>query len=714
MKGFLDAAEQVNERYRNMANTYLKLNRVISGRHDLQVELADDMKMDAPAWSDGMTVTFNRPKIGNISTIQDIVELTGLNYHELSHIMFTPRRTSYFYSELAKTTAVMQQQRFAAANILEDQRIETLMTGLYPAVAPYFRSMFMKWCLADQSSWSTNHPLAHGRHYLPLEVREEFANRFVAPHLTEAFSNIIDEYRMLTLSSSDKYTKNAARAAKLVIEFVGLQHQIQSQFGDPHGHSARGNQAPTQGEQDTVEEQKEAKEWAQWYEESDDDATEEDGSEEEGSEAGRSGRDSDADDSEDDEDFEESGDSDGGSESGDDGDDDSDGEPESGSDSGDGSEDVDGSSDSGEHDGSGSDDADGEQKHGGSESGTSDSDAGSESSSTGSGTGSSEGEDGTSAGSADETSETRSGAGSGAGTGKGTPKSVREFTELLEDAIEEVLTDSSIVKDAKEKREQFKKGDGTTRSEIIEADWMDHPVAPLYKTASSKFQRALEQLTADADPGWKTHQSSGKINIQRAMNGSDLEDLYDRWDEGVNDATDIECVVLVDGSGSMKNITHKSMQAMWAIKRAMDGMKASTTVYEYDTGAALLFSAQEKAIPTKYRHSFLEGGTNPKIALDETMRVFYNSKRSHKICIIVTDGHWGYPEPSEELIERMNTLGVTTALAYLDNGYAEGSVYAGAGRGNTHKCQVYGEVHDAADLIPFAKNIVTSVMRRRG
>jgi hypothetical protein len=80
------------------------------------------------------------------------------------------------------------------------------------------------------------------------------------------------------------------------------------------------------------------------------------------------------------------------------------------------------------------------------------------------------------------------------------------------------------------------------------------------------------------------------------MRGDDLDTIFDQWSEGQDDATEIECVILLDNSGSMSGSKETSAyRAMYAIKRALDRINANTTVITFNTATNVLYRADEKA-----------------------------------------------------------------------------------------------------------------------
>jgi pimeloyl-ACP methyl ester carboxylesterase len=106
-------------------------------------------------------------------------------------------------------------------------------------------------------------------------------------------------------------------------------------------------------------------------------------------------------------------------------------------------------------------------------------------------------------------------------------------------------------------------------------------VSAVAMRASKSFGIELERLRADFDPAWERRTSSGRINAQRYMTGADLDEVFDRWDEGRDDAVDIEAVILLDVSGSMHSDATNAYESMWALKRALDKVGAGTTVVTF-------------------------------------------------------------------------------------------------------------------------------------
>lgn len=231
----------------------------------------------------------------------------------------------------------------------------------------------------------------------------------------------------------------------------------------------------------------------------------------------------------------------------------------------------------------------------------------------------------------------------------------------------------------------------------------DKDVHPESVQASRSFGTELEQLRADHDPAWHRRTDSGRLNVQRYIAEHDVEEAFDQWDMGREDAVDIECVIALDISGSMDWCIDNAYESMWAIKRALDKVNASTTVVAFDTDAYMLYRSDERA-STKMRFSGTAGGTDPKRVVNYANNVLAESDRAIKVFIAITDGDWYDSKDTDAAIMRLRQAGVITSLAYIsrpsDN--ADGRTITI----NNHGCEVAVNITDARDLFTLARKLV--------
>lgn len=631
-----------------MARVFAKTDRVLSGS-PIEVTVEDQPYVGAPSWTDGKTITFNKGLIGNVTTLEDIIRLSGLNYHELAHVLYTPRTGS----KIVK--AIQAEGLHNAFNVLEDQRIETFLTSIYPSTIPYLVSTFVRYCIQNDSAWESNFVLMHGRRYLPSDIRREFRRRFTRPDLLPAFEAIIDEYRKLV------YPTNADRGLELTREFQNLLDRIHP-VSDPHGHSTCGRPGIDSGRPSPVQDQRDA---AESVDEADEELEERDRERE------NAKGDSDADDS----------------------------------------DDIDSDDDDFDADNSGDDDFDDDEDddEGNSSSGSGD-DSGLSGSTTDADSDADQEADGdTFQGTGDIDSPSPAGNTSGYGESDVAP-SDQELLDQLQDVVREFEQSDEVLEDAADKQRSIVQGSDGIDSDLDKGRYKEYLVYPEDISVVRRFTTVLERLSSDSDPGWETHASSGRVSMKRVMEGADYDQVWDRWEEGNNDATDIECVIAIDTSGSMTYTIDQASRALWVIKRALESLDANVTVVTFGSESKVAYKRSDRASRTHYRSLNAGGTTWARAAVRDAASILESSKRHNKIFISITDGMWngegsgpGNPS-SDELIASMNKIGVTTAIAYLG---MWGMIP------DTHNCQIATSVASPVELIDFAKKLVSQTFAPR-
>lgn len=648
------ADQQERERIDALARVFMKADRVLSG-DDINIEIDRSGSYHAPSWTDGKTIWFSRNMIGSITSVEDLIRITGLNYHELAHVLYTPRANTSI------VIAVRAEGLHTAFNLLEDQRIETFLTSTYPSTIPYLVSTFMRFCIMDERAWDGNYVLAYGRRYLPMDVRAEFKRRFKRQDLIPQFEAIIDEYRKLV------YPADYNRGLELIRAYNRLVLEMNAAVNDPHGHCA-GRPDVDSGRPATAKEQREAKAAS---DDLDDEIKEEEEAERERreQEAASSDTDPKSDDEGDDEDGEG-----GASNATDKSDEDSDGTDGQGN-----------ADDDGDDSDEGNGNADGSGDSGDSDSGT----------------------DGESSSASDIP---------GTGTGRGDVDfplgdTDSDIKRAFEDIVKSFEQSQEVKDDIASKQRAIVSGTGDIAVGIDKQRYRESYVREDDTATARRFAQVLTRLREDADPGWKRNTASGRLNVDSVMRGRDITEVWDRWQEGYADAADIECVINVDISSSMTYRIDAASRALWVIKRALETVDASVTVIAYASGSAktqLVYDKGESANKTQYKSLRAQGNTEPYEAIAESVRVLEASRRANRIYINITDGAWGDDRPRgamtpDQLIAALGSSGVTTALAYI----------GGYGKPYAHECHIAESVNDPMDLVDFAKRIVTTAMKNR-
>lgn len=237
----------------SICTVYQKADRILT---NLPVEVyLNESDEPAPAWNDGKNVTFNASLISELSE-DTICSLHGLNYHEVAHLMFTPRIGSVLGKWLVEketithtTNHVMsdgtvidhawsEEQpknplRSVAFNMLEDCRAEHLLTLKYESVRPFLVATMGEYLLKHPEQVEDSFLLLAGRKYFSLMARKMSAVNFIAKHgedkAREVYA-ITTEYRSLV------FPRDYNRAMELIEQFTKL---IPESMSTPNGCEGR-------------------------------------------------------------------------------------------------------------------------------------------------------------------------------------------------------------------------------------------------------------------------------------------------------------------------------------------------------------------------------------------------------------------------------------------------------------------------------------------
>ena len=223
------------EKLQSVGIVYSKADRIITG-DPVEVRVEDNPEMDTTAYNDGKTIVFNAHLLEEV-TDESIVSLHGFNYHEVAHVLWTPRGGSEF------GTTIRQEGLGRAFNVLEDSRIERLLIAKYPATAPFLEASCLEYILkGNADEFADYFPLFTGRKYLDIDLRQELADRFIKKHgvaTAQLLSVIIHEYRTLV------FPRDYARALDILRQFadiVGKDDQPTDKV--PQDGGGHGDRAP--------------------------------------------------------------------------------------------------------------------------------------------------------------------------------------------------------------------------------------------------------------------------------------------------------------------------------------------------------------------------------------------------------------------------------------------------------------------------------------
>jgi len=669
-------------------------DRVLSGR---DVTLKFDLSPFAsePASSLGNKITVNVGTIKNLGSSSALVSILGLNYHEVAHVRYGVNPAS-LQSSLGKKA----HTRFLEAyRIIEEARIETLLSTKYEKMKKYFAYPVVEFFVKNPNSWKTAFLYLHGRRYLPRKIRDTFRNIFEERHgkdATEAFADLIDQYRVLSF----RRAQGRIDAAKIINNFAELLDLENFPHQETHD-SERSKDGRSVPAEDTEADAEEAKEQTQQQDEKEEQG--EDGSDFDEPEEEPEDDEDQEDESEEEEGEEDDGDTSDADDSDDVSDDgtgdlaDDDEAEDQGSDDPGDEEPEDEPGEEGESDGSGDgEDHEEDPPSGDGERGDGDSAGSNDADAESDGGGGSSRED--SDGLPEEDSSSADGSGVGSGDRANDPgEFVIEDAEELAEAMGEILAGVLDSDEVQQDIENCKGAmdDAASLSSLLDRHPMSDaknllPVTSEMLREADRLQEPLRQLWAMMEPGWEYGLSEGaRIDMNRAVLARDADDydsIYVDWNEGQQDNAGLEVVVLADESSSMggivpnpgENLNDVPYEArwdgsrrtrgqvvsknVWELQYALQEIDAVVTVLTFSYNSRTLYDRNDRVTTKGYANLVPSGGTNPVEAIKEARRILTMSEMKNKMLVVISDGEWGF---EKEITESLAAVEGAAKVAIL-------------------------------------------------
>jgi len=633
LQHFVDRAnklqEEENERNRQrverLTRYFARVNSALTFRKiTVNVEHAS---LEAPAWSGASDITLNSRLISDLNNGVSVANLRGLNFHELSHILYTPRQGSEI------VTWVKENNYFTTFNALEDQRIETLFTSRFPSTVDWFVVTIATYFVNDENAFKTSYPLLRGRKYLPLEIREESLRLFPYQDLVPELCEIVDEYRTLV------YPRDTERGKELIERF----HNLFPKSGHGNGHGEHGNGEGENGEQ-TVRDYNDLAEWEKDLladMENNPSGNGKGGTIVLNCPMGHGVR------------------------------------PTEGIESSINSRPQPAKQQSRDSerakqlDKTVSDETKSQTK-------------------------------------SDSQSKSQPQTQGGNSAGNDTNKTIA----ILNTAITDILDKDSVRQEIENVIRIVNGQSALSTNNLTEPELAEYrSILPDSKTqsASLSFARELERLKAQFDPAWDKYESRGKLNASRFIRGDDLDTVFDQWNMGREDVTEIECVIALDNSGSMGGSkATNAYRAMYAIKYALDKIGANCSVLVFNSYTTTLYRASDRA-NNSVRDCGTTGATNAEYAVKYATKLLAESEKPVKLFFAITDGEWSDTSLCDPEIKKMNNAGVLTAFAYIP----EENEHVVLTHEKAHFCEVGSVIRNPFDLVGMARTIVRNAIGRR-
>jgi len=647
----------------------------------------------AACWTDYTSIYLNEavlPK--DILRRQYLAHWLGALYHEIGHILFSPRPTSPLGKRIAAELADFPAM-WRVLNIVEDNRIERALIGLYARMEPYLTTVVLAHVLdmledAVPGQWQSTRPLAGawplvtGRTWLPDTIRGEARTQWVAEHGEQSAARVatlIGRYQALPNPGHKEVDKAYAILRELYVFLSQPPDEPQqgNGSGDPQGGGQGDPGQPSKGDPENVPDGCGGVMVAPKYGGSKfppdvpdvDIPTADEADGDLGDQGCTGGVSQPAD----------PGDPQGTGQGDDQGTDQGD---DQGDDQGTGQGDDQGT---GQGDDQGDQPGDGQGKGQGDQPGDGPGDGQGDQPGDGDGDGQGTGSDGdgdskgTGHGQTqDEADGARGGGVSGGPSGTG-----RYYTGQFPDTGDDAL--DGVVNAIEDAYERTLSGDQIARELDAIQDAADRALAPpkpkttwtvpvAYVPATgTAFSRAeqlandLRHLRAQTRAGWQFGVDDGDLNVDRYITPTtNPGDFFDEWRPQTFKDTDVHVIVILDLSGSMKNVQDALIEALHMMHVATDAAKVKFMALGYTSRFVVLVDEDTPVDESSMLNLPIGGTTEPFDALQYAFEQFSSSDTVHRLCMILSDGAWD-SRKGDPLVEAMNGLGVDTVAFYLDH-----------------------------------------------
>jgi hypothetical protein len=216
--------------------------------------------------------------------------------------------------------------------------------------------------------------------------------------------------------------------------------------------------------------------------------------------------------------------------------------------------------------------------------------------------------------------------------------------ELTDDDLSDALQEAEAERDEDDALD----GDVHAFQDVLDTRVSDltpystHPSSDLEATAAAvnlaaELEQSFYASTMDSAPAWIEQQRRGVLNVLRYLTRQPGDaEIFKQWAEDDQPGFNIAVSLMLDYSGSMGGYTEELAQAGYATKLACMKLGIPCTVTLWDTGAQVLWDANEEADCLPVIES--AGGTDPSVALADLPNQRFD--KGQHIVMIMTDGEW--------------------------------------------------------------------------
>lgn len=247
-------------------------------------------------------------------------------------------------------------------------------------------------------------------------------------------------------------------------------------------------------------------------------------------------------------------------------------------------------------------------------------------------------------------------------------KDTNGYDALMSDEIRALLESKDVQRDLRNIRRAVAEALGEGLDLGVNGQGKLQTAPANIRIERNRLERELDELRSALDAGWVENQNSGKINLRAWTNASPAQrpSSFRGWIPDAHEEAELEAVILIDRSSSMSSAIDHASQVCWTIASAIQAGGHLTLIGFADPSKEeVLISRNSKVNRDSYTSYGTYGGTNCAEALKMARKVLAASPAPNKLLVVVTDGGWADIEESVKEVKKINADDVETMLVLM-------------------------------------------------
>ena len=190
--------------------------------------------------------------------------------------------------------------------------------------------------------------------------------------------------------------------------------------------------------------------------------------------------------------------------------------------------------------------------------------------------------------------------------------------------------------------------------------------SPTSLSLKAQIERYFRQLRIDLEQDWLRGRKSGSLDVNNLMKSRQVPSskVFKKWKPSDEDSASAECVILLDMSGSMDSVARPTSEVMWILKQVLDKVQVRTTVLGFANQCYVLYQPNQKADRGQVPVFATGGGTSPKHAIKQAIKLLQKSDKANKFVIALTDGSWENDDDEFKLTKQLVDMVDSSNLLY--------------------------------------------------